>query len=81
MSGSADFFGIPEYFVTNVTCEGAGRGNIRIYCSTLRGNALVPQFSVVMSLSDTMDAVVTVKQRAAELWSDAMMPIPELELN
>lgn len=81
MSGSADLFGIPEYFVTNVTCEGAGRGNIRIYCSSRRGNTLVPQFSVVMSIPDTMDAIVTVKQRAAELWNEAVMPVPAAELN
>lgn len=76
MSGNADFFGVPEYFITNVEAESAGRGNMRIYCSSLRGNELVPQFSVVMSIPDMVEAATMVKQRAAELWNEAQMIVP-----
>ncbi len=81
MSGSADFFGVPEYFVTNVSCESAGRGNIRVYCSSLRGNELVPQYSVVMSIADLLEATAIVKQRAADIWNEATMPVPAMDLN
>lgn len=75
-NGNADFFGVPEYFITNVTCESAGRGNIRVYCSSLRGNELVPQYSVVMSLFDMVAATAEVRHRATELWNEAQLMVP-----
>lgn len=81
MSGNADFFGVPEFFVTHVSCESAGRGNMRVYCSSLRGNELVPQYSVVMSIADLLEASAHVRQRAAEIWNESVMPVPVRELN
>jgi hypothetical protein len=81
MAGNADFFGVPEFFITNVSCESAGRGNVRVYCSSLRGNELVPQYSVVMSIVDLMEATAVVRKRAAEIWNETVMPVPTLELN
>jgi hypothetical protein len=81
MSGNSDFYGTPEFFITNVSCESAGRGNVRVYCSSLRGNELVPQYSVVMSIVDLMEASTLVRKRAAEIWNETVMPVPTLELN
>lgn len=78
MSGSADFFGMPEYFIQDVRCEDAGHGNMRVYLSSKRGNELVPQCTVVMSISEMAEAAATVKQRAAEIWNDMTLKAPEL---
>lgn len=66
-----DFFGMPEFFINHVDCESAGTGNIRIYCSTIRCNEMVPAFSVVMSIPEVLEAAAIVKQRASELWNEA----------
>ena len=71
----ADFFGMPEFFVNRVDCESAGTGNIRVYCSTIRGGELVPAFSFVMSIPEIFEAIVTVKQKASELWNEATLRV------
>ena len=70
-----DFYGMPEFFINHVDCESAGTGNIRVYCSTVRGGEVVPAFSVVMSIPEIFEAIVVVKQKASELWNDATLRV------
>jgi hypothetical protein len=68
--GMPDFFGSPQFFVNRVIkCESAGHGNIRIYCCSIRGNEVVPELSIIMSIEELMVATVFVKHCAAELWN------------
>ena len=75
---TTDFFGVPEYYVTRVIeCEAAGGGNMRVYCCATRGNEMMPVFTVVMSISDMLEASSFVRQRAAEIWNETQL-VPAL---
>jgi hypothetical protein len=74
--GMPDFFGVPQFFINRVVkCESAGHGNIRVYCASIRGAELVPEFSVVMSIEEIMVATAFVKQCAADLWNGEQLLI------
>lgn len=62
----ADFYGVPEYFVSHVTTESAGNGNIRVFNYAMRAGMPVAQFSVVIAAVDLLKASRQV-ETAAEL--------------
>ncbi|MCX7320414.1 MAG: hypothetical protein NT113_13305 [Hyphomicrobiales bacterium] len=52
----ADFYGVPEFFISHVTTESAGNGNIRVFNYATRGGVSVPQFTVVIAAIDLIKA-------------------------
>lgn len=62
----ADFYGVPEFFISHVTTESAGNGNIRVFNYAVRGGIEVPQFTVVIAAVDLLKASRQV-ELAAEL--------------
>jgi hypothetical protein len=63
----ADFYGVPEYFVSHVATESAGNGNIRVINYAVRGGMSVPQFTVVIAAVDLLKA-----SREVEVAAEAM---------
>jgi hypothetical protein len=72
--GMPDFFGAPQYFVNHIVkCESAGHGNARLYFCSVRGDELIPEFSVVMSLKELLATNALIKQMAADLWNSEQL--------
>lgn len=69
---ATDFYGSPEYFVSCVTTESAGNGNIRVFNYVSRGGQLVPQFSCVLAAADLIKASREVETAAHDVFN-AMM--------
>lgn len=71
--GEADFYGVPEYFISHVTTESAGNGNIRVVNYAVRGGNSVAQFTVVIAAIDLLKASRQVELAAEMAFTEDRM--------
>lgn len=66
---AAEFYGVPEFYVTHCHMEDAGGGCIRIYNFVSRGGGSIPVYSVVMPAQYLLGS----SQRVSEIARSVLM--------